>query len=440
MIADATAISGDIILRAAKRGVSAGELVGLVLSRALVAEEFAKRPSSWFLLDDYAQWLGQREEGIADILALSVDPDSNGRPRLRGIVTEAKYVDAAGLAEAKRHSAQQLRQTMRRVEDALFGDPGRLDRDLWLSRLADILLDDPSALTPGLSIEDVRNGIRNGTVEIDLKGYSHVFVSGPADASASVGDQQEVSEVRGLQEVYTREGLRQLIRAYETSASLLPVRCALGDRRPWEQSEFRSPAPRVRWTSKDATGPSAPPPSDQGPPPPDDLAPPPPSPPVPGGGAGTPLVDNGTETDADHRAEGKATVADDAGSPTPERAESGETFAAMVSRHSGQIETQVSEDVQWLEATANRLRTALMGYNLQAKVAGSRMLPAFSIDMTFALVKPAWVAISAWVFLGFSSKTRLVRKVVSRVAANGRAAFICDPYYKQALSVLMFDL
>ncbi|MBL8593657.1 MAG: hypothetical protein JNK01_13310, partial [Devosia sp.] len=58
------------------------------------------------------------------------------------------------------------------------------------------------------SLEEVRNGIRNGTVEIDLKGYSHVFVSGPADAGGSPGDQDEVTEVRGLQEIYTREGLR----------------------------------------------------------------------------------------------------------------------------------------------------------------------------------------------------------------------------------------
>jgi S-DNA-T family DNA segregation ATPase FtsK/SpoIIIE len=71
LIDDANAISGDIVLRAAKRGVSAGELIGLVLSRALVAEELGGHAAvAWFLLDDYAGWLGQREEGIADILAL----------------------------------------------------------------------------------------------------------------------------------------------------------------------------------------------------------------------------------------------------------------------------------------------------------------------------------------------------------------------------------
>lgn len=374
MIADATAISGDVILRAAKRGVSAGELIGLVLSRALVAEEFLKRPASWFLLDDYAQWLGQREEGIADILALSIDPGPDGRPRLRAIVTEAKYVEASGLAEAKRHSGQQLRQTMRRIEDALFGDPGRLDRDLWLSRLADILLDEPSALSSNFSLEDVRNGIRNGTVEIDLKGYSHVFVSGPADATmSSAGDQEEVAEVHGLQEVYTREGLRQLVKAYEASDPLLTIRTSLGDRRPWETSEFRVPAPRVRWTTignaAKAHGGPKPDGTASGPTPP--PAPTPPSP-RPQGGAETGSVAETTN------AEAVARPSDDPAPQTVEEASGpahGESFAGMVSRRAGQIQSQAGEDDQWLEATAARLRTALMGYNLQAKIAGMRLTP-----------------------------------------------------------------
>lgn len=374
MIADATAISGDVILRAAKRGVSAGELIGLVLSRALVAEEFHKRPASWFLLDDYAQWLGQREEGIADILALSVDPGLDGRPRLRAVVTEAKYVEASGLAEAKRHSGQQLRQTMRRMEDALFGDPGRLDRDLWLSRLADILLDEPSALSSGFSLEEVRNGIRNGTVEIDLKGYSHVFVSGPVDAGASPGDQDEVTEVRGVQEIYSREGLRQLLKAYEASDPLMPIRSALGDRRPWEKSEFRAPAPRVRWTTKGhpAKGPDPAPGGS-----PSNPVPPTPSPPtVPKSGAAVPTLADAAISDAGvdptSAASPEAIIQE-----TPARAvsEEGESFAGMVSRRAGQIQSAAGEDDQWLDATANRLRTALMGYNLQAKISAMRLTP-----------------------------------------------------------------
>ena len=78
MIDDACRISGDIVLRAAKRGVSAGELMGLVLSRGLIVEEFGPQATvAWFLLDDYAEWLGQREQGIADILALGVGQDAS---------------------------------------------------------------------------------------------------------------------------------------------------------------------------------------------------------------------------------------------------------------------------------------------------------------------------------------------------------------------------
>ncbi|WP_026782067.1 FtsK/SpoIIIE domain-containing protein [Pleomorphomonas koreensis] len=379
MIADATAISGDVILRAAKRGVSAGELIGLVLSRALVAEEFLKRPASWFLLDDYAQWLGQREEGIADILALSVSPSLDGQPRLCVIVTEAKYVEANGLAEAKRHSGQQLRQTMRRIEDALFGDPGRLDRDLWLSRLADILLDEPSALSSSFSLEEVRNGIRNGTVEIDLKGYSHIFVSGPAETTTgSAGDQDEVAEVHGLQEVYAREGLRQLIKAYEAFDSLMPIRSSLGDRRPWERSEFRVPAARVRWTTAGvlAKGADARP-AASSPIPNPSLAPnTPPSIALEGGPDTSYIAQSSVGERGDCTASEPALRQHDAQETKALiKPGSDESFAEMVSRRAGQIQSAAAEDDQWLEATAGRLRTALMGYNLQARIAGMRLTP-----------------------------------------------------------------
>ena len=188
MISEALTISGDIVLRAAKRGVSAGELIGLVLSRALVAAEFAATATiAWFLLDDYAEWLGQREQGIADILALSVESAEGGGYRLRVVVTEAKYVSADQCAESRRVSQQQLRQTVLRMNDALFGDPGRLDRDLWLARIADLLLDGSTPVGQSQTLEAVRDGIRQGRVPIDLRGYSHVFVAHPPDGGGVNG-------------------------------------------------------------------------------------------------------------------------------------------------------------------------------------------------------------------------------------------------------------
>ena len=34
-----------------------------------------------------------------------------------------------------------MRDTMKRVYEAVFGSPQRLDRELWLARLSDLILD-----------------------------------------------------------------------------------------------------------------------------------------------------------------------------------------------------------------------------------------------------------------------------------------------------------
>lgn len=387
MIQDANAISGDIVLRAAKRGVSAGELIGLVLSRALVAEELGKGAAvAWFLLDDYAEWLGQREEGLADILALSVGVDDDGAEHLKAVVTEAKYVDASGLSEASRKSRQQLRHTVTRVDDALFGDPGRLDRDLWLSRIGDLLLDGTAALGHSSLLERVRDGIRQGAVPIDLRGYSHIFVSGPADDASSVGDQAPVNDIAsGLQETFTREGLRQLIKAYEANEALTSVREALGGESPWTTASFRDPAPRVDWTKAIDLAPKAAMPKpvpirdlddDEdddddggGSPPPD--GPPDRPPPQPTEARGD------REETATGPVEAMATpaVAVALSAPTPAKPQTDGSLADLIRVKAERAREDSAEDQAWLNATAQKLRSALLGYSLQAKIVGTRLTP-----------------------------------------------------------------
>src|SRR5262249_18849995 len=52
---EANAVSGDIVLRAAKRGKFASELLGVVLSKCLIAAEMGQDSSiGWYFLDDYA--------------------------------------------------------------------------------------------------------------------------------------------------------------------------------------------------------------------------------------------------------------------------------------------------------------------------------------------------------------------------------------------------
>jgi S-DNA-T family DNA segregation ATPase FtsK/SpoIIIE len=364
MIDDACSISGDIVLRAAKRGVSAGELIGLVLSRALVAEEFGSQATvAWFLLDDYAEWLGQREQGIADILALSVGGDAGGTTTLRAVVTEAKYVGIEGASEARRTSKQQLRHTVQRIEEALFGDPGRLDRDLWLSRIADLLLDGTTALGQSDALEAVRDGIRQGTTTIDLRGYSHIFISGPAEPGGS-SEQESINDMQhGFQEIFAREDLRNLLKAYEARLSLAGVRSGLGEQRPWEHTEFRSPASRVSWTSrsqsvskanstpapKEQTGPQAPIKTSK------------------------PIATNSQAIEPEPpKTEIFEPTARTSNLP---QSEERQDIASLIEERSLQRSSVSDADEAWLGGTAQKLRTALLGYGLQAKILGTRLTP-----------------------------------------------------------------
>lgn len=252
---DALSVSGDIVLRAAKRGVSAGEMLGLVLSRHLLSEEFQASSNggqvltAYFLLDDYASWLSQPESRIADILALNVE-EHEETVRVVISIVESKYVSVDGLAQARRGSKDQLLATLGMFREALFGDPGRLDRDVWLARLADMLLD--ADIPPGMTglMERARAKLREGDVEISLRGYSHVYVHTSDAGAASSTEQELLDETEGVmawQEVFDRPDLRKLAEAYAKGSGGHEVRSGIGPQQPWGGHHFKIPAPRVPW-------------------------------------------------------------------------------------------------------------------------------------------------------------------------------------------------
>lgn len=363
LIEEASSVSGDIVLRAARRGTFAGELLGVVLSKALVVEELgADAPIAWFFLDDYASWLGQREEGIADLLALS--PQRVGDEIvLRAVVTEAKYVSGATVAEERRTSRRQVHDTVRRIDEALFGNPGRLDRDLWLSRLSDLLLDGIGMVRDAQAFDSLRDHLPRGTVRIDLRGYSHVFVSGPADGGPA-GDQEEIPGVRsGFQEVFSRDQVRALLRALEAGAPLGPIRAESGNDRPWLAPHFELPAPRVIWVERDAAPLSATPVEVQ-------L--------TPDGGAR--LRHPPTLSAQSPVPEGEEQPL--AQSPAEERESSPPVVPAprmtgfqQLLDNGGSVVGPSGTGEEWLQETTARLRSALLSYQLQAKVLGTRLTP-----------------------------------------------------------------
>jgi DNA segregation ATPase FtsK/SpoIIIE, S-DNA-T family len=369
ILTEANAISGDIVLRAAKNGRYASELMGVALSKALMSSELgAQNPIGWYFLDDYASWLGQREGQIADIMAIApvfVDQE----PILKIIISEAKYIDVAGLADARKTSQKQLRDTVIRIENALFISPSRLDRDLWLSRLSDLLLEGIEfSADAKLTIDEWREGIRNGEIRIDLSGYSHVFVTG-ASSSHVEAERVPINKVdRCWQEVYDRDRIRQLVLAYEANQPLTGIREAIGDEKPWEMVNPLKPADRVVWVLE-----------------PDSA-----------GNRGVeekliPILNNVQEP------EPKLLLQLDflGGAPGQTEAfepksigQTSESIPAIPNADDWappnlatwlkktQVPVSQSDAAeQWLNEATSQLRAALMGYSLQAKILGQRLTP-----------------------------------------------------------------
>lgn len=244
-ISDAKDISGDIVLRAAKHGRNASELMGVVLSRFLIQREIGTdKYYGWYFLDDYAAWLGQREQQIADVLVLCPEETASGNLRLSAIITESKYIEAAGLSAKCRESQKQLRDTVLRIENAVFANPERFDRELWLSRLSDLLIDGVQfPASANIDLGRWRRALRNGTCEIFLRGYSHVFLSTAQDAS----DLSDFSPVAGVedcfQEVFSREQVRELTMQYFRGTNPLSLRqdnAGSENNHIWEKHRYRT--------------------------------------------------------------------------------------------------------------------------------------------------------------------------------------------------------
>ncbi|EIF29003.1 DNA segregation ATPase, FtsK/SpoIIIE family [Burkholderia sp. Ch1-1] len=240
-IDDANLISGDLVLRAAKRGRNASELMGVVLSYFLVRQELGSDSRiGCYFLDDYAEWLGEEGQQIADLLVISPEILADGSRQLAVVVTESKYIGDASLAEKRKESQKQLRDSIRRIEQALFGDPPRLDRDLWLSRFSDLLLSGiPYSADDPIDLVTFRRQVREGHCKIFLRGYSHIFVSSPGEEDNSdfavLADCHEA-----YQESYSRAKTRLLLLAYEENTSADTIRFSVAEQPVVQRREYKA--------------------------------------------------------------------------------------------------------------------------------------------------------------------------------------------------------
>ena len=222
---DANRISGDLVLRAARRGRNASELIGVVLSRFLIQHELSNNDHfGWYFLDDYAEWLGLKEGRIADILALSPAQGQDGKLRLDLVVSEAKYIKASNLSGKKKESQKQLQDTFKRINDTILNQPECLDRSILLARLSDLVLDGIQLPeSANINLFNWRRSIREGACEIFLRGYSHVFVSDSSDLECS--ELISIANCEGAyQEVFSCAKVRELVLSYRKNTNPILIR------------------------------------------------------------------------------------------------------------------------------------------------------------------------------------------------------------------------
>jgi S-DNA-T family DNA segregation ATPase FtsK/SpoIIIE len=337
------------------------------MSRYLLEREFktisgsGARPmfSVFFLLDDYADWLAQKENRIADILGLCVEETESG-PQLHIAVIESKYVSVAGAAEARRSSKAQLMATLSTFRAALFGDPGRLDRDVWLSRLADLLID--ADIPPGCSglLERTRAKLRDGEAGISLRGYSHVFIHSADPTVAQQGSEQvlidETDGIEAWQEVFDRSELRRLVESYARKEDPSTIRATLGSAHPWSSATLRPPAQRVAWAAmvEQLTTINESPTQS-----------------IPTNSLDIPsFIEQGKQHEPVVILE-QQPIELSGSLPTHSKSK----FDELVSAKAAGQSAAVDEREAWAEETTRKLKSALNSYGLQAVVLGTRLTP-----------------------------------------------------------------
>lgn len=195
LIRGANRLSGQVVMRAARFGHYANELIGVVLSMERIRTALGSedpRHLGWYFLDDFATWFGQKEEQIADILAIAPQ-ECEGAPLLKLAISEAKFVSADGHQKHKTTSSEQLSQTARRISRALDPNLRRIDREVWLHRIGDLMIEamEPFDDRPiaKWTLQQWSEAVREGRVPVQIVGFSHVFVHddiAPVDAGGPI--------------------------------------------------------------------------------------------------------------------------------------------------------------------------------------------------------------------------------------------------------------
>ncbi|MDE2826740.1 MAG: FtsK/SpoIIIE domain-containing protein [Bacteroidota bacterium] len=330
LIQDATKLSGQVVMRAARHGRSAKELIGVVLSMEMIKSSIGNRslPIGWYFLDEYASSFGQREEQIADIMAIAPRIE-DGKRVLRIAISEAKFVGSNGYQSHARKSAKQLEETISRLRRAIDPRHNRIDRNLWLHLIGDFIIDGMKAfdgsLFDGWDLHRWSDEVRQDNVRIILAGFSHVFVH-DSEENVNAAELEPLIGRGCFQSVFDQRRVANLLRSFAAGEA------ATAEEAKKERGVWKEAIISINPKSDEIPDPNPTPGSDQ---------------------------------------ELQANL-----SPTPVEPPPQTRLPSKVLNWLGKSVDQKDEEAEkWHEDTVITLQKALRSYNLTAKVIGSRLTP-----------------------------------------------------------------
>ena len=378
LIEQANSLSGQVVMRAARYGHYANELLGIVLSMEKIRSGLggADLPLGWYFLDDFASWFGQREEQIADIMAIAPRME-NGNPVLKVAISEAKFVGSMGYRAQAKKSAKQLEETAARIGRALDPKHKRIDRDIWLHRLGDFMIEgmepfDPAQLN-GWDLHRWSDEVRQDRVPIQLVGFSHVFVHDDDEYVDADGSSPLKGMPHCVQQVFDRPRVAAAFRSFALDRASSGDQSSSGSE-DWaealvsSQTEPQADTATVEESTPGSTGSEA----------------------VSNDNADADSVESETETNEKVEVDIELTQAptsfDGAGSSDIQTDEDvkiteecrekwpSRDLAAWVNagRISGEEDDEAKE---WLDMTVRSLQRALRGYDMTAELVGARLTP-----------------------------------------------------------------
>lgn len=370
LIDQANTLSGQVVMRAARYGHYANELLGIVLSMEEIRNRLgdSNLPIGWYFLDDFASWFGQREEQIADIMAIApriVD----GNPILKVAISEAKFVSSRGYRAQAKKSAKQLEETVARLGRAIDPNHKRIDRDIWLNRIGDFMIEgmEPfdSDLMNGWNLHKWSDEVRQDKVPIQLAGFSHVFIH-DNDEYVDSGD---ATPLKGMphcvQQVFDKAKVAGVLRSFANKNNESEEQ-SQSEGSTWEgalvstgaasktQEEPANTEPNTSTIAQiQQSG------AEQEPPPPD-----------------APVTSDPTPTGSDTSSQNDHEIEETKPDVPKELLEMWPSRQLAEWVNNGAASEEDDEDTKaWLDNTVKSLQRALRGYEMTAELIGARLTP-----------------------------------------------------------------